>query len=107
MHSYISPNNLAPSRKKTNAKHITAIRENKEYTFEAIKSVKRIIGRSLIIGARATLIPDLTPCCRDSEITSVRSGPGAKPAERPNMIPIIRKSVTAVRESYRPEQYKR
>ena len=40
--------------------------------------------RSVIIGARATSTPDLTPCLRDSEITSVRSGPGARPAERPD-----------------------
>jgi hypothetical protein len=58
--------------------------------FDNPNKVNRIIGRSVIMGATATLTPALISCCRVSEMTSVRSGPGAKPAESPRTIPIIK-----------------
>ena len=65
----------------------------KDDNFDIMKKVKSTIGRSVTTGAKATLIPALILCWMVSEITRVRSGPGAIPAESPNMIPAIRNSV--------------
>jgi len=44
----------------------------------------------VIKGAKATLIPDFISCLRVSEITSVKRGPGAKPADKPSTVPIVK-----------------
>jgi hypothetical protein len=50
-----------------------------------------MMGKSVMIGARATFMPALLSWLRVSEITRARIGPGAKPAERPSIIPVVRK----------------
>ena len=57
---------------------------------DKMNRVKIIIGKSVIIGARATLIPDLISCCSVSVMTSVKRGPGAKPADKPKRIPAFK-----------------
>jgi len=60
-------------------------------SFTNMNNITMIIGKSVMIGAKATLIPALILCRRVSEITRVRSGPGAKPADRPNIDPMVKK----------------
>ena len=50
-----------------------------------------MMGRSVMSGASATFMPALLSWLRVSEITRARIGPGAKPAERPSKIPVVRK----------------
>jgi hypothetical protein len=57
---------------------------------DKISEVKRIIGRSVISGATATLIPSFLLCLRVSVITSVSKGPGDIPALNPKKAPMIR-----------------
>jgi hypothetical protein len=54
-----------------------------------MNKVTIIIGKSVIIGARATLTPDFISCRRVSDITRVRRGPGAKPADKPRTVPMV------------------
>jgi len=52
------------------------------------KSVKKIIGKSVISGASAILMPDFMPFCNDSETRSTKRGPGEKPADIPKIMPM-------------------
>jgi len=57
-------------------------------SFDKTYRVIRTMGKSVIIGARATLMPDFIPCCKVSEITRVNNGPGANPADKPSTVPM-------------------
>ena len=63
----------------------------KRESFARLRRVKKMIGRSVRTGARATFTPAFMSCSRVSETTRASSGPGATPADRPNMIPAVRK----------------
>lgn len=60
----------------------------KSDNFAKMKKVNTIIGKSVIIGAKATFTPAFMSCRSVSEIIRVKSGPGAKPADKPKTIPI-------------------
>jgi len=55
--------------------------------------IKRMMGRSVIRGAMATLMPAFILCARVSDITSASKGPGAMPAESPKIAPAIKKEI--------------
>jgi hypothetical protein len=59
--------------------------------FDNTNNVRIIIGKSVITGARATLMPDRISCRSVSEIKSVRSGPGENPADNPSTVPTVKK----------------
>lgn len=53
-----------------------------------IRRVTKMIGRSVINGETATLIPALLLCLSVSVITSVSKGPGDIPAASPRNAPV-------------------
>ena len=57
---------------------------------EKINSVINITGKSVIKGTNAIFDPSVLLCCKVSEITSVRRGPGDNPADNPNMAPMVK-----------------
>ena len=55
---------------------------------EKIKYVIRIIGRSVMSGANAILMPSFLLCFKVSVMTSVSNGPGDIPAVSPKNAPM-------------------
>jgi hypothetical protein len=61
--------------------------------FDKTKMDNNTIGKSVRIGAHATIIPSFLLCFTVSEMTKVNKGPGNIPATNPNNIPEIKNGI--------------
>lgn len=61
-----------------------------------------MMGISVTRGARETFIPSLTPCPSVCAMTSVRRGPGEKPADKPNTTAAVMKVIMVCSAEARP-----